>query len=272
MDAATTAAVKPHISASQIEGHERCPYRYKLRWLDGIKIAPGIAQAKGKSVHGGAELNFRQKIRTRRDLRRRDIIAASVALFDEVKSDGLTLDSEQQLIGFDKVVGAATDSVVRMAGFFADKVAPKYQPVLVEERQRLVLPGPYDLVGVIDWADEARWVNDLKTAGRRKKQRDVDTSVAFSVYALLFKGITGSLPAGVRHEIVIDDPKEATCKAQVLESTRGLEDLEVLIRRINAMVASVATGVFPPAPPGSWQCDPRYCGYWRICPYVVKRR
>ncbi len=37
---------------------------------------------------------------------------------------------------------------------------------------------------------------------------------------------------------------------------------------VNTMIQGLAKGVFVPAQPTSWVCDPRYCGYYPTCKYV----
>jgi len=76
-----------------------------------------------------------------------------------------------------------------LANLFSTEVASEYQPVYVEESHRLVIPdSPYDLLAVMDLADDLDRVTDLKTAGKSKTQKEVDTSEQLSMYALVFKG------------------------------------------------------------------------------------
>jgi hypothetical protein len=117
----------------------------------------------------------------------------------------------------------------------------------------------------MDLADDLDRVTDLKTAGKSKTQKEVDTSEQLSMYALVFKAITKRLPTEVRLETLVDTK---TPKRQPLVSMRDQQDLEVLVARVDTMIKALAKEVFVPAQPNSWVCDPRYCGYFNTCKYV----
>jgi hypothetical protein len=257
---------KKYISASQLSMFERCGESYRRRYIEHEIIPPGIAQVKGSGVHGGAKHNFRQKKETHEDLPKKDIIEISVAEFERVVSkQGVFLTREEESVGYNKVIGETKDSVVRLTDLFSTEVASEYQPVYVEESHRLVIPdSPYDLLAVMDLADDLDRVTDLKTAGKSKTQKEVDTSEQLSMYALVFKAITKRLPTEVRLETLVDTK---TPKRQVLTAIRDQRDLEVLVARVDTMIKALAKGVFVPAPANSWACDERYCGYALTCPF-----
>jgi len=93
----------------------------------------------------------------------------------------------------------------------------------------------------------------------------VDTSEQLTFYALVYKAKTKRLPKEVRLETLVDTK---VAKVQTLFSTRDDEDLRVLVERVNTMIQGLAKGIFVPAQPTSWVCDPRYCGYYPTCKYV----
>jgi hypothetical protein len=93
--------------------------------------------------------------------------------------------------------------------------------------------------------------------------------VQLTVYAAGHKRLTGQPASEVRLDVLVKT-KEVT--RQVLRSTRGAADFQALAARINATLAGIAAGIFPPASPGSWWCSDRWCGYWRSCPYVNSER
>lgn len=258
---------KKYISASQLGMFERCGEQYRRRYLEKEIIPPGIAQVRGSGVHGGARENFRQKKETHEDLSKKDIIEISVAEFERVVSkQGVFLTQEEESIGYNKVIGETKDSVVRLADLFSTEVAPEYQPIYVEESHRLVIPdSPYDLLAVMDLADDLDRVADLKTGAKSKTQKEADTSEQLTFYALVFKALTRRLPTEVRLETLVDTK---TPKRQPLVSMRDQQDLEILVAHVDTMIKALAKEVFIPAQPNSWVCDPRYCGYFNTCKYV----
>jgi RecB family exonuclease len=262
---------KPHISPSQLESFCRCPEAYRRRYLDGEIIPPGIAILKGTAFHGGAAVNMRQKIESHVDLPVADIVDAARAAFDQATHGEYQLSAEEQSRGAAIVLGEAIDDTLDMVHVHARQQAPDYQPVLVEEKLRIVLPNaPRDLLGIIDLADDQDRVIDFKTAGRKKNQADADDSVQLTVYDAAFRVRFGRAPKEVRLDAVIQTKTKT--ERQVVASDRSGDDFNALANRINVVTAAIEAGSFPPATPGAWWCGPRWCGYHSTCPFVNSAR
>lgn len=257
---------KPYISVSRMESYSRCPEAFRRRYIEVEKIPPAIAMAKGSAVHRGAEVNFRQKIETHTDLATGDIIDAAAADFDKRSAD-LSLSADEQSRGKGVVIGEALDSVVSMAEVHAREQAPDYQPVLVEERIEVELPGsPVNLLGVIDLADDRRRVVDLKTANRKKPESDAHESVQLTAYAAAYHAITGEESAEQRLDCIVETKTKTS--RQVITTHRSVGDYVALAARINAIQAAIDAGSFPPTSPMNWVCSDRFCGYHSTCVFV----
>jgi hypothetical protein len=87
------------------------------------------------------------------------------------------------------------------------------------------------------------------------------------MYSLASKVLDGDAWA---RELTMDFlVKTKVPKAVVQRTIREQADFEPLLARIAAAAKCIETGVFLPCPPDAWQCDVRYCGYFRdLCPYV----
>lgn len=266
----TQEITKPHLSASQLDSYCRCPEAYRRRYLEGERIPPAIAQIRGTATHAAASRNFKQKIETREDIPVDDFVDFAVASFDGGLSGGFSLDPEEESQGPETVTGKARDVVADLSKFHIKQQAPDYQPVLVEEKIRLALPGSRDLVAVIDLADDQHRVIDFKTSSRRKSQPEADNSPQLTVYAAAYHALQGHAPESVSLDVTVSGSKGVT--RQVLTSTRGADDFAVLARRIDVISKSIEAGSFPPATPGAWWCSPKMCGYWNTCPYVNSQR
>jgi hypothetical protein len=204
------------------------------------------------------------------DLARQDIIDISVSEFDNRVNKGILLTQEEETEGYKNVVGKARDSVVTLGGLYADYVAPEYQPKFVEEKHVIKIPtASHDLMCYMDIADIREIVTDLKSTKKKKNQKEVDDSEQLSFYALVFKAITGHLPSAVRLEVLVDKAKPER-QTPVLEAIRSMDDLQVILNRINVMLKGVKSGNFIPALATSWQCSPRYCGYFNSCKFALK--
>jgi hypothetical protein len=262
---------KPHLSPTQLNMISMCPEQYRRRYIEGEILPPGIAMMKGSALHKGAEVNMRQKLASGVDLPAVQIVEAAVAGFEGAIHGSYALSDEEASRGAGIVLGEAKDAIVRMAQCHATEQAPEYQPVMVEEKVRIVLPGPRDLLGIIDLADTRDVVTDFKTAARKKQESEADTSLQLSTYAAAFETKMGRPPAEVRLDVVVQTKKGNTSR-QLLRSERGPADNIALANRINTVARLIESGIFIPAPVGAWNCSQKWCGYWRTCPYVNSER
>jgi hypothetical protein len=249
----------------------RCGEQWRRRYVLGEKIPPGVALVKGGAVHKAAEVNYAQKVESHADLPASDLVAAAAAhVGDVIQNEGLMLAPDETARGVAKVKGEIVDRAVVLTKLFAERVAPSVQPALVEQFVTIELPNhTHDLLGRLDVTDTGDRIRDLKTAGRRKTQDDVDRSDQLTYYDAAFRKLTGRAPAGVTMDVLLDLKKP---DVQTLHSSRDDKDRQVFLNRLNAMLAGVKAGSFPPAPLGAWCCSPKWCGYWFTCGFVNAER
>lgn len=257
---------RPHISPSQLDMYLRCGEQYRRRYVCGEKVPPGVALIKGSGVDAAANRNYKAKLETGEDLPESVLLEAAASGFEEACAQGVFFAADEQPAA-DRLLGEAKDSAIRMTRTFRREIAPRVQPKLVQPWVRIQVPNAsHDLLGRLDVTDADKVVRDLKTSSRRKPQDEIDRSDQMTFYALGYRHLTGERPAGVAMDIVIDTK---TPGAQILTSTRDEKDVRVFLHRVNAMIAGIKAGSFPPAALGSWCCSPRFCGYFSTgCPYV----
>lgn len=269
---------KQHISPSQLGTYENCGEAYKRRYIEKDIIPPGCAAHRGRGIHRGAEMNFSQKIESKVDLKRDDIVDRAVAEFEaSIKADGVLLSPDEEARGKGVVVGEEKDTVVSLAGLFSDEVAPVYQPTFVEEKIKIELPNsPRDLLGILDLTatiikepGRGEGIVDYKSGKKTKPQRDFDVSSQLSLYDLAYRAKRGKAPDFIQVEQLVDlkVPKRVTNM-----TVRSVGDFHATIARVNAMIQGLEAGIFMPASAGAWNCSPKWCGYWGTCPYVNSER
>lgn len=269
---------KPYISPSQLSTFENCGEAYRRRYIEKEIIPPGVAALRGSGVHKGAEMNFSQKITTRVDLPKDQIVDRAVAEFEgRMKVDGLFLDPVAAARGKDIVVGEEKDVTVKLAGLFSDEVAPVYQPTAVEKKITIELPeSPRDILGILDFTGEIilnpgpEGIVDYKTGVKTKSQNEFDVSAQITLYDLAYRAARGKAPDFLRVEQLIalkKGPKRVTN-----ETTRSTPDFKAAVARVNSMVGALEKGAFLPANPGAWNCSPKWCGYFASCKYVNSER
>lgn len=266
------AKTKPIISPTQVELYLKCGEAYRRRYINREVIPPRIALIKGTAVHkGAAEHNFKQKLKTHRDLPARKLIDSAVATFDDrVKHDGVMLQPDEKTVGKRKALGQARDSVVRLAGLFAGQVAPKYQPKYVESEQRIELEAsPRDLLCKVDLITKPNEILELKTGTKSLNQAKVDGLMQLTFESLTYKALHKQQPKRIILEQMVDlkSPKVLTFK-----TNRTREDYVALVNTINAAITGIEAGQFKPASPGAWWCSAKWCGYHATCPYVNSSR
>lgn len=265
--------VKPHLSPSQMAMFDKCPEQWRRVHLEGHRSPPGIAAIRGRGVHAGAEVNYRQKIESHADMPEGDVVGAAVAAYEsDIVKGEFVLTNDEVSRGSGRVIGEYKDATARLAGLYRQAVAPQYQPVMVEQKVMVPLNGAdRDLLCVIDLADDKDRIADMKTAGRAKRQDEVEHSTQLTFQAAAFRVQTGRDPSDVRLNVLVDTKKPYT---QTLVSTRGEADYQVLLNRVNTMLAVIKAGAFPPAPVGAWWCAKKFCGFAAdgSCPYFNSER
>ena len=256
---------KPHYSASQLNLWHICGEAYRRRYMEGEKTPPGLHMLRGIGFHRSAARNMAQKMSSHRDLPARDIIDAGIAAYDDETKGGVTLTSIEADRGIATVIGETRDDLAEMLDCHAKAQAVCHQPTAVEETICIELPGPRDLLAVLDVAT-VNSVVDFKTAKRAKSQADADNSIQLSVYHAAFHARFGYAPETVSLDVVVQT-KTAT-RRQLVTSARDDSDLAALAARINVAQRSIEAGLFAPADPSSWACSERYCPFHATCCYV----
>jgi hypothetical protein len=256
---------KEYLSASQISMLLRCGEQYRRRYIEGEIIPPGISLLKGSACHKGIEVNNTQKIQSRTDMSKCDIVEISVVhLENKIKTDGLELNAEEKTIGKDKVIGDAKDEVVSLAGLYADEIAPNTQPIMAEKEINIPV-GDQAVKGFIDCIDDKKRVRDYKTSGRSKNQKELESSLQMAIYTVAYEQEFGELPAGICYDVLISTKKP---KYQLIELPAQVNVYSRLGAVVETVIKSIKSGVFLPAAEGSWLCNPLYCGYYNTCKYV----
>jgi len=267
----TTETKRLEIHQSHLVKFEMCGEAYRRQYVEGEKDLAGTAALRGSGVHGGAQVNHIQKKKTGVDLPRKQIIDAAVAAFEARKEmEGFRLTPDEESMGTGTVMARTVQTITTLTGLYADQVAPGIQPDLIEEKITVEVPGAgIDLAGTIDLSTTESRLKDFKTSTRSKSQKDADESLQLSLYDFLYEKKTGRKPAGVDLEVLVD---LKTPKHQRLTTVRTGRDRQVLFNRMNVMLKSRQAGIFAPAAVGSWNCSPKWCGFWTTCPFVNSER
>ena len=258
-----------HLSISQLDMFGRCGEQYRRRYIEGEVIPPGIAARIGSGVHKGAEVNFRSKMQTGQDLPLDVIQDAAAEAYANELANGVFF-SPEEASGARLAMAEGKDTVVSLTTLFRNELAPQIQPALVEEKVTIDLPGvDLPVVTILDCYTQSKTLRDLKTAGRKWPQDKADGSNQPTVYREAVRAVTGEYPESICFDVLVSTKTPAL---QTLPTVRTAEDLAILTHKFGIMVASVNSGIFPPAQPDHWCCSAKFCVYWSTCRYVSLHR
>lgn len=215
---------------------------------------------------------------------------------------GVALTKDQEAEGVGKVRGQTKDVAIDLARFHTSELAPAIMPVAVE-REIIVKPKTMDItiIGKIDLIDEQpvpeapsdhvasrqmdiagdvlRIVRDLKTSEKAPFNKAPDNNAAFNsmqltIYAMLDaaeqrqKTGKAKLPDALYLDYLVRTPVKGDKYRVSIRTERTMEDIQVLVRRMNVAIDAVKKGVFVPADPGAPGSPCSWCDYKPSCIYV----
>jgi CRISPR/Cas system-associated exonuclease Cas4 (RecB family) len=242
-----------HISASQINTYLRCPMTWKYRYMDGLIIPPRAALTRGKAVHSGCEFNYRQKIESRKDLPLNDVKNFTAAAFDEMRPETEWGEDKP-----DKVL----DETVKLSELYHLKVAPKVQPVAVEEEIHINFDNAdYFLKGYMDVVDEKGIIRDTKTSKRSPGENVIHTNLQLVAYALAYRQMYGKDEKGIAMDYLIStkEPKLEQYSTFVVP-----DRINNFLTIMAFIVDNIENDRFYQNPTNSL-CSPKLCGYFQKC-------
>jgi hypothetical protein len=259
-------------SNSSLSALQDCGERYRRKYQEGDHRPAFVRQLRGSVVHRVVQSALTRKWKARSlpsVTEARDLAATE---FDLAWRAGVTLTKDDQARGAKIVAGETKDFAVNLAGYHVEAVAPAIEPIAVE-RRIVVKPAGSDLeiVGTIDLIDRqpgGEVIRDTKTSDKAPKTDAAANSQQLSLFALIRWAETHAIPRRLALDYLVRTPKAHQLKHIQLQTTRSMEDLSVMVRRLNLAVEAVKKGVFIPANPNAWYCSPTWCEYYTDCPFV----
>lgn len=277
-------------SNSSLSTLQSCAYKFYLRHIKRDRRPSGLGAKRGIAVHRVAaeahklQMAAKGKWEGARPMctqpagsseayvEARDLAAGE---FERAFKEGVLLSKEDVAIGIPKAKAAAKDAAIDLAGFYVTTVAPTVDPVAVE-REVNIKPKDFDItvLGKMDLVEEdgGEVIRDKKTAEKQPWKDAAHVSQQLTMYHLIRLADTGTLPRAGRLVHLVRTPVRHEVSHVVQETHRDMQDIDMLIRRINTAVEAVKKGVFIPADEAAPASPCGYCEYSDgTCPYVRKR-
>jgi len=255
------------VSPSAVATFSKCGEQYRRRYIEGEKIPPGVPAHVGTGVHGAAEVNHKKKAKTAQDEPPDVIKDAAAEKYKKSLQNGVYLTPEEQGQK-KKLLSEGQDMAVALAGLYRESLAPQIQPLYVEKFVNIEVDElPVPILGVLDVATND-WLPDIKATKKSWNQNQVDGSPQLAVYRRGRMELDGVVPT-VSMEVLVNNktPKHQHLVADVDDS-----DFDAFVKRAGQMLQMVRAGMFPPADPAHWICDPRFCGYWWTCDFISRHQ
>jgi putative RecB family exonuclease len=241
-----------YISPSQISMFLRCPSQYYFRYCEGLILPSKSVMIKGKAVHKGQEINYKQKIQTKQDLSLSDVQDAAATEFDSSVPETEWKPDEDK--------GKIKDEVITLAGLYHKEVAPMVQPEYVEEEVYFEADG-LKFKGFIDVVQEGGIIRDTKTTAKTPSQDIADKSLQLTAYSFAYRTLLGQEEKKVVLDYLVNTK---TPKYVPLESSRCKDDIDRFLAIAKQISKAIQSGIFYPNV-DNFMCNSEHCGYWHKC-------
>ena len=257
----------PQIHQSHIETLLGCGERFKRLYLDGEKEPKTIPLLVGISSHRAIAADLNNKKDKGSLLCKGELQDKAKDIFKE------EIGSNEVMLQDGESKGKAQDQTIDLVSAYHYDVAPIVQPIGIEEKFLLNLPEiKWSLAGTID-VNEEKALRDTKTTKINTGQIVVDKSFQYTYYSYFrFRKSNNTFIPKIYQDTVIKPTKTQPARCITYSSTRTQVDFICGIRRLLIAVEYINAGIFIPAKTNDPLCDPRYCGFYKTCPYVNSER
>lgn len=249
-----------HLSYSSISAYRTCGKAWKYRYLDKIPTPSSPVLVIGSVVHDTVEEIIRCNSLGIEEPDAAEF--AAQALTERLERENMNNNTPELETAKNEALRVVTApsilSEIRNIKAKVDNAGPMIERKVTLEVPEVDVP----IVGYIDIILSDGTPADFKTSSKSWTQQKAESELQ-PVFYLAAMGQCG-IPVSwnFRHLVMVKTLKP---KFQILEHRHEPAELFRLFRDIQNVWESMTTGIFLPAAPGSWKCNPRYCEYWAIC-------
>lgn len=263
------------LSASSVNTFLRCGRQWYYAYVAGIRIPPTVRLIRGIAVHKAVETNMAQKVASKTDVPLDVVMDAYDNSWTAEADGGLLIDEDAK-----ESPGEAKDKGYELVQLHHEKVAPKIQPIWVEQPVQFTIndipfSGQIDLAHEVPNLDpdpeaEAMGLEIINTKTTARTPSADSYLLNMTGYALASRQVTGQKEANTRLDYLI-----ATKVPKYLPISYGgpISDasIERFVNVVESVSGAISAGKFVPngligSPPAcSW------CGYKDICPAYEKK-
>lgn len=245
-----------YLSVSQISQALRCWRQYEFRVVKGLVLPPSVALSEGKAIHQAVEIGHREAVKT--DKVPIDLMLDTFQKAWQESVPETDWDTDEEQIG-PKGIEIRGQTLIRI---YHEQQLPKIKTVVENDEPQVEFPfliklrdipivGIIDLIGIIE---NKKSVIDHKVVARKRTKDSITSDIQLSLYSLVTQIRNVGFNCIVKTKNTVEFIGD--------ELPEQLDWLEDLVERVAGVIRS---GVFPPCSPEAWWCNPKYCGYYKLC-------
>lgn len=246
---------KRYISASAIAKFLQCPLAYKYIYVDTpIRLPWNMYAWYGDAIHKSLDFNYRQKIKSRKDRDRDEVIDFFKTQFKKSIAwmPAPTFQPNAAII-------LENDWIEMLERYMID-MAPKIQPMAIEQEFELYLESVWTYVKwYIDLITEDGYIVDHKTCSqsthRKWNDKAVQSNYQLTMYSLAYRKMFKKAEKGVQIHKLVRGNKNNDLFFERLSTTRTDLDVLVLVQLIMRMEQMIANDIRYPNLNSCETCD-----------------
>ena len=257
-----------HLSASQLVMFQRCAEQWRRRFLEEDFAPPAIPVLVGRTVREVALAALRRKLDADAFPTPEELADLAADAFNRRAADGVYVAPEE-LSSVRASLAEAKNAALALVALFRAELVPQLDPVLADERVALDLGLPMPVAVDLHCLNRNGEAHHIATASKRWNPDRAHASPDPALRREALRQRSGAAPASLICDVLVSSRTPAL---QRIETSRAPGDLLAVIRAFRFMLNAIDAGIFPPAPPESWICSPRWCPYFYSCSHVPARR
>jgi hypothetical protein len=236
------------LSPSQVNNYLNCSASWYFKYFRGLPDKTDAKRALGKAVHSALESNFRQKIETKKDLGREELLEAFALAWKKEAEEAQFAEGDDQA----ELERSGTVLVQK----YLIEVAPEITPIAVEHPVSGVIAG-VKVRGYVDLMDSNGKIIDLKTSSKKPSEITPDYKRQCTTYTQIMPGASGKVT--VQTLVKTKTP-------QLIEQnlTVGPEDIRHIEIIYPLVQEAMRSGLYTPNR-NSMFCSRKSCAFWKAC-------
>jgi transcription elongation factor Elf1 len=243
------------LSDSRIGMAIKCGEQERFRYGQGLKIPPSASTAIGRGVDRGVSLDLRRVVEFGERAPIEEVLDTARDELEDIWSGEIWLRGKEKQIPEDKIKSRSVDVMVRSNENHYHRVAPHIEPIAVQQKRTIQVPGANWKIIMYPDVEEADGIRDTKTGGTAWDQSGADGSLQLSLYGLWKMVKERQLPQ-LAIDMLYYRWKSGETKVYSLQTHRTKDDFKNALTIAEHAAQGITAGNLLPARfmPKAWWC------------------